>query len=198
METAVRLGLNLTVLILRDDAYGMIRWKQANMGFCRFRPDLRQPRFREVCPKAMAQSASGSKAAITARSARHFCRDTPGVHLIDCPGRLYRERPDPEHRHQAFVEGVVRGSLCTPEGKKRFRARANSPVRVASLARASRLIYISTRVNCIGYGGISEPRKPPKKKKGFLPKKTGAGMGRNPFFSATCPSYMHEHYSAPT
>ncbi|MGZ3266415.1 MAG: acetolactate synthase large subunit, partial [Croceibacterium sp.] len=33
METAVRLGLNLTVLILRDDAYGMIRWKQANMGF---------------------------------------------------------------------------------------------------------------------------------------------------------------------
>jgi acetolactate synthase I/II/III large subunit len=32
METAVRLGLNLTVLILRDDAYGMIRWKQANMG----------------------------------------------------------------------------------------------------------------------------------------------------------------------
>jgi acetolactate synthase-1/2/3 large subunit len=33
METAVRLGLNLTVLILRDNAYGMIRWKQANMGF---------------------------------------------------------------------------------------------------------------------------------------------------------------------
>ncbi|MDB5694023.1 MAG: thiamine pyrophosphate enzyme domain protein TPP-binding, partial [Alphaproteobacteria bacterium] len=33
METAVRLKLNLTVLILRDDSYGMIRWKQANMGF---------------------------------------------------------------------------------------------------------------------------------------------------------------------
>ncbi|MBV9735254.1 MAG: acetolactate synthase large subunit [Acidisphaera sp.] len=29
METAVRLGLNLVVLILQDDAYGMIRWKQA-------------------------------------------------------------------------------------------------------------------------------------------------------------------------
>ena len=28
METAVRLGLNLVVLVLRDDAYGMIRWKQ--------------------------------------------------------------------------------------------------------------------------------------------------------------------------
>jgi acetolactate synthase I/II/III large subunit len=29
METAVRLKLNLVVLILEDDAYGMIRWKQA-------------------------------------------------------------------------------------------------------------------------------------------------------------------------
>ena len=29
LETAVRLGLHLVVLILQDDAYGMIRWKQA-------------------------------------------------------------------------------------------------------------------------------------------------------------------------
>src|SRR3981189_3005067 len=29
METAVRLKLNLVVLILEDSAYGMIRWKQA-------------------------------------------------------------------------------------------------------------------------------------------------------------------------
>jgi acetolactate synthase I/II/III large subunit len=33
METAVRLGLNLVVLILQDNAYGMIRWKQAADGF---------------------------------------------------------------------------------------------------------------------------------------------------------------------
>jgi acetolactate synthase I/II/III large subunit len=33
METAVRLGLNLVVLIIQDDAYGMIRWKQAVDGF---------------------------------------------------------------------------------------------------------------------------------------------------------------------
>ena len=32
LETAVRLELNLTVLILNDSSYGMIRWKQANMG----------------------------------------------------------------------------------------------------------------------------------------------------------------------
>jgi acetolactate synthase-1/2/3 large subunit len=29
LETAVRLGLDLVVLILDDSAYGMIRWKQA-------------------------------------------------------------------------------------------------------------------------------------------------------------------------
>ena len=29
LETAVRLKLDLVVLIIEDDAYGMIRWKQA-------------------------------------------------------------------------------------------------------------------------------------------------------------------------
>ena len=29
LETAVRVGVNLVVLILQDNAYGMIRWKQA-------------------------------------------------------------------------------------------------------------------------------------------------------------------------
>jgi acetolactate synthase-1/2/3 large subunit len=33
LETAVRLGVNLVVLILQDNAYGMIRWKQEADGF---------------------------------------------------------------------------------------------------------------------------------------------------------------------
>ena len=33
LETAARLGLNLVVMILQDNAYGMIRWKQAADGF---------------------------------------------------------------------------------------------------------------------------------------------------------------------
>ncbi|HMB76107.1 MAG TPA: acetolactate synthase large subunit [Kiloniellaceae bacterium] len=32
LETAVRLGLDIVVLVIRDDAYGMIRWKQAAQG----------------------------------------------------------------------------------------------------------------------------------------------------------------------
>jgi acetolactate synthase-1/2/3 large subunit len=33
LETALRLRLNLVVLIIEDGAYGMIRWKQAVDGF---------------------------------------------------------------------------------------------------------------------------------------------------------------------
>jgi hypothetical protein len=37
--------MNLTVVILCDDGYGMIRWKQANMGFTDFGLDYGNPDF---------------------------------------------------------------------------------------------------------------------------------------------------------
>ena len=45
METAVRLHLNLVVLVLRDNAYGMIKWKQLQMGFVDFSLDYGNPNF---------------------------------------------------------------------------------------------------------------------------------------------------------
>jgi acetolactate synthase-1/2/3 large subunit len=45
LETAVRLGLNLVVLILQDDAYGMIRWKQAVDGYRDFGMTFGNPDF---------------------------------------------------------------------------------------------------------------------------------------------------------
>lgn len=45
IETAVRLGLDLTVLVLRDNAYGMIKWKQAGMGFPNWGLDYGNPDF---------------------------------------------------------------------------------------------------------------------------------------------------------
>jgi acetolactate synthase I/II/III large subunit len=45
LETAVRLGLNLVVLILEDNAYGMIRWKQAVDGFADFGMTFGNPDF---------------------------------------------------------------------------------------------------------------------------------------------------------
>jgi len=84
METAVRLGLNLTVLILNDSAYGMIRWKQANMGFSDWGLTYGNPDFVKY---AESYGAKGHRV----ESAAHLeqllaqCLDTPGVHLIDCP-----------------------------------------------------------------------------------------------------------------
>ena len=45
LETAVRLGLDLVVLILQDDAYGMIRWKQAVDKFADFGLTFGNPDF---------------------------------------------------------------------------------------------------------------------------------------------------------
>ncbi|UVI34774.1 acetolactate synthase large subunit [Brevibacterium spongiae] len=45
METAVRLGLDLVVLILEDDAYGMIRWKQEADGMPDFGLTFNNPDF---------------------------------------------------------------------------------------------------------------------------------------------------------
>jgi acetolactate synthase I/II/III large subunit len=45
LETAVRLKLNLVVLVLEDDAYGMIRWKQEVDGFSDFGLEFGNPDF---------------------------------------------------------------------------------------------------------------------------------------------------------
>lgn len=84
LETAVRLKMNLTVIILRDDGYGMIRWKQANMGFSDFGLDYGNPDF---VMYAQSYGAKGHRV----ESADGFlpllqrCISEPGVHVIDCP-----------------------------------------------------------------------------------------------------------------
>ena len=45
LETAVRIGLDLVILVLRDNAYGMIKWKQTGMGFDNFGLDYGNPDF---------------------------------------------------------------------------------------------------------------------------------------------------------
>jgi acetolactate synthase-1/2/3 large subunit len=84
METAVRLKLNVTVLILNDNSYGMIRWKQANMGFKDWGLTYGNPDFVQY---TKSYGANGYRV----ESASHLpellkqCLNTPGVNLIDCP-----------------------------------------------------------------------------------------------------------------
>lgn len=84
LETAVRLGLDLTVVVLNDAAYGMIQWKQLAMGFKPFGLQFHNPDFVKY---AESYGAVGHRVT----SPRHFriklkeCLAAPGVHVIDVP-----------------------------------------------------------------------------------------------------------------
>ncbi len=82
METAVRLGIDLVVLILRDNAYGMIKWKQANMGFDNWGLDYGNPDFVKY---AESYGAKGFRPTSVDdfKSILEKCINSKGVNLID-------------------------------------------------------------------------------------------------------------------
>ena len=84
METAVRLKLNLIVLILRDNAYGMIKWKQSNMGFPNWGLDFGNPDFVKY---AESYGAHGHRVASAEGLAPLLerCFQAGGVHLVEAP-----------------------------------------------------------------------------------------------------------------
>ena len=84
METAVRLKMHIVVLILRDDAYGMIKWKQADMGFDNFGLDYGNPDFVKY---AEAYGARGHRVERSEDLIKTLeaCFAEHAVHLIDLP-----------------------------------------------------------------------------------------------------------------
>jgi len=84
METAVRLKLNLVVLILQDNAYGMIRWKQAVDQFPDFGLSFGNPDF---VLYANAYGASGHRIESIERfvPTLESAFQSGGVHLITIP-----------------------------------------------------------------------------------------------------------------
>jgi len=82
METAVRLGLDMVVIILNDSAYGMIKWKQEGMGFNNFGLDYNNPDFVKY---AESYGATGHRPTshIEFRKVLQQALDSKGVHLID-------------------------------------------------------------------------------------------------------------------
>lgn len=84
LETAVRLQMNLVILILRDDAYGMIKWKQAGMRLPDFGLDFGNPDFVRY---AESYGAHGHRVgrADELLPLLERCHSTPGVHVIDVP-----------------------------------------------------------------------------------------------------------------
>ncbi|MDU0353963.1 acetolactate synthase large subunit [Paraglaciecola aquimarina] len=84
LETAVRLNLHIVVIILRDDAYGMIKWKQANMEFENFGLDYGNPDFVKYVESYGGKGWRIDSAAGLLPQVKQ-CLAEPGVHLIDVP-----------------------------------------------------------------------------------------------------------------
>ncbi len=84
LETAVRLRLHIVVLILRDDGYGMIKWKQAQQGFEAYGLDFGNPDFVKY---AESYGASGHRieSADELLPMLKQCLKEPGQHVIDIP-----------------------------------------------------------------------------------------------------------------
>ncbi|SMN11462.1 Acetolactate synthase large subunit [uncultured Candidatus Thioglobus sp.] len=84
METAVRLKLNLVVLIVTDSAYGMIRWKQEGQGLDDFGLEYNNPDFVKY---ADSYGAKGHKVQSTDEFLPliQSCFAQGGVHIIDAP-----------------------------------------------------------------------------------------------------------------
>ena len=82
LETATRLGLNLVVIILNDSSYGMIKWKQEDMGFDNYGLDYKNPDFVKYAESygAMGHRPTSDE---ELKQILALCLDSDGVHVID-------------------------------------------------------------------------------------------------------------------
>ena len=84
LATAVMLNLHITVLILNDNAYGMIKWKQTGGEFPDFGLDLTNPDFVKYAESYGAKGYRVEKSEQFSSFLQH-CFTNPGVHVIDVP-----------------------------------------------------------------------------------------------------------------
>ena len=84
LETAVREKMNVAVLVLNDNSYGMIRWKQTNMGFDDWGLQYGNPDFVKYV-EAYGGIGHRVESAEALPEILNTALSTPGVHLIDCP-----------------------------------------------------------------------------------------------------------------
>lgn len=84
LETAVRLGLDLIVIVIRDDAYGMIKWKQTGMNMPAFGLDFGNP---DLVGFAGSFGATAHRVTGPGQLPEllHDCLHRSGVQLIETP-----------------------------------------------------------------------------------------------------------------
>lgn len=84
LETAIRLGLHLVILLLNDNGYGMIQWKQAGMDLPNFGLAFNNPDFVKYAEAYGAHGVRAKNAEEVPEILSHAL-NTPGVHLIELP-----------------------------------------------------------------------------------------------------------------
>ncbi len=84
LETAVRLKLNLVVMVINDNAYGMIKWKQAQEGFENFGLDYNNPDFVKYADAYGATGHCITRTEDLQPTLKHALT-AGGVHLIEVP-----------------------------------------------------------------------------------------------------------------
>ena len=84
IETAVRLGLDLVVIILNDSAYGMIKWKQEGQGLQDFGLDFNNPDFVQYA-ESFGAHGYRPESHDEFESVLDTALNAKGVHIIDLP-----------------------------------------------------------------------------------------------------------------
>ncbi|MBI2426475.1 MAG: acetolactate synthase large subunit, partial [Candidatus Kerfeldbacteria bacterium] len=85
LETAVRLKLHLVVLVVNDNGFGMIQWKQDNMKFERFGLSYGNPDFKKYAESYGARGYKIESADELAPRLEQCLAEGEGVHLIEVP-----------------------------------------------------------------------------------------------------------------
>lgn len=84
LETAVRLKLDLVIMVLRDDGYGMIKWKQGGMNYPSFGLDFSNPDFVKFANAFGAKGKRITKTGELPKVLKEAFKEG-GVHLIEVP-----------------------------------------------------------------------------------------------------------------
>ena len=84
IETAVRMELDLVVIILNDSAYGMIKWKQEGEGFNDFGLDFKNPDFVKYA-ESFGAHGYRPESDQEFQSVLESSLNSKGVHIIDLP-----------------------------------------------------------------------------------------------------------------
>lgn len=84
IETAIRLKLNLVVVIVNDNGYGMIKWKQEGAEFNNFALEFGNPDFVKFA-ESFGARGTRVESADQFKEKLKYALEAGGVWLIDCP-----------------------------------------------------------------------------------------------------------------